>query len=100
MSRWQLYSLIVILSFFLLIGVWDAVAYYYGGGRKSTISYLFTMGTYHAPIVAFLFGVLAGHLFWPQTSYQSDVTPEKRTEITVDEKGNVKAIRSWHVENH
>lgn len=98
MSRWQFASLIVLLSCLLLLGIWDSLAYVYGGGRKSTISYLFTMGSFHAPIIVFLLGVLVGHLFWPLTCYREDLLVEKQTEIVKDEAGNIKSIRSWYVE--
>jgi len=80
------------------MGAWDTIALSVHG-RKGTVSYLLTMMTYHAPIIAFLFGAIAGHLFWPQNSYPEDVILEKVIEVTIDEKGNVKSTRSWYVEN-
>jgi len=97
-TKWQWSSLAVILTCLLVMGAWDIVAIGCSG-RKSSISYLVTMGTYHCPLIPLLIGLLAGHLFWPQTSYPEDVILEKRTEITMDTQGNVLSTKTYYIEN-
>ena len=99
MTRWQWYSLIFVITCFMAMGVWDAIAICYGG-RKATISYLFTMLAYYWPLGVFILGAVVGHLFWPQCSYQDDALPERRIEVRIDDKGNVLGTTERIVENH
>ena len=97
MTKWQWFSLLVLVGCLMVIAAWDAIALHFQG-RKASLSYLVTMATYHAPIVAFLFGVLAGHLFWPAVSYQDDAMPIRHVEITLDSSGKVISRRECIVE--
>lgn len=47
----------------LALGLWDLYARRYPGG---TLSEVLLSSARAAPLVPFLFGVLMGHLFWPQ----------------------------------
>ena len=45
------------------LGVWDLYARRFAEG---TISEIFLSSAKQSPLLPFLFGVLCGHLFWPQ----------------------------------
>lgn len=53
----------VILAVALLLGAWDIWARSSPGG---TISEVILSSARQSPLLPFLFGVLCGHLFWPQ----------------------------------
>lgn len=54
----------VLLLAFLLLGAYDAWAFF-RWGRPYTLSVVLYESAHEHPIVAFGLGVLAGHLFWP-----------------------------------
>lgn len=58
---------IVIVSLTLLIFLWDAVLLKHN--EADTVSWRITWWAKRAPIVAVAFGVLIGHLFWPNHAY-------------------------------
>lgn len=49
------------------LGLWDLYARNYPGG---TVSEVMLSSARHNPILPFLFGVLCGHLFWPQIDHE------------------------------
>lgn len=51
----------------LLIG-WDIYAAFFTRGNGDTISEVLLALVQKRPVIAFLFGVVCGHLFWPQIS--------------------------------
>ena len=61
----QIYTLLFLIAWFLLAGLWDGFAYL-TWGPPATISKLLLSWAQEHPIIAFLFGVIFGHLFWPQ----------------------------------
>ena len=56
----------VILAIVVAAFALDAVLYYVWG-YHATISYVALTRAERYPILAFLVGVLVGHLYWPQT---------------------------------
>ncbi len=64
-ARWKLITGIVVLSVIVLGLAYDLVALGMGG-KEATVSRLCYYTCCRYPIVAFMFGVLCGHLFWPQ----------------------------------
>lgn len=62
---WRRLTKRFILAVGYLIAVWDLAALI-GGGVPGTISRVILDWSHDWPVVPFLFGVLAGHLFWPQ----------------------------------
>lgn len=51
----------------VLIG-WDLYAAYGTPGAGDTISEVTLAAVQRRPVIAFLFGVVCGHLFWPQVT--------------------------------
>lgn len=49
----------------ILIG-WDIYAAFFTRGRGDTISEVTLALVQRRPVIAFLLGVICGHLFWPQ----------------------------------
>jgi len=64
MTLRQITIYILIAAIVLLIG-WDIFAYIKGGG-EATISSVILDTSKEFPPLPFAFGVLCGHLFWPQ----------------------------------
>ena len=62
MERINLYLSISVAAGLCLVGVYDAVAIYLWG-RDATVSALIHEAAHQWPMLAFLAGVLAGHLF-------------------------------------
>lgn len=56
-------TLIVICSLVAIIGIYDVYALIEGGGEATISSVIITL-SHEFLIIPFLFGVLAGHLFW------------------------------------
>lgn len=53
----------IIAAITVTLGAWDLYARKYGGG---TISEVMLSSARQSPLLPFLFGVLCGHLWWPQ----------------------------------
>lgn len=62
LRQWTIF--VIILSTVLIIG-WDIFAYAKGGG-VATISSVLLDTSKEYPVLPLAFGVLCGHLFWPQ----------------------------------
>jgi len=58
-------SVVVICLVVLGLLTWDIAAYVIAG-TSGTISDVLLSWALHKPILAFAFGFLMGHLFWPQ----------------------------------
>jgi hypothetical protein len=63
-SFWLLIPKIIIWSFITIVFVWDVVANF-SGHHDATVSLFLLSTSKKYPIIAFLFGLLAGHAFWP-----------------------------------
>lgn len=63
-TRWRT-SWILAIIVLALIG-WDVYAAFFTGGVGGTISEVVLGFARKHPIVPFLFGVVSGHLLWPQ----------------------------------
>tara|TARA_R110002020_G_scaffold104719_2_gene244836 strand:- start:30 stop:227 length:198 start_codon:yes stop_codon:yes gene_type:complete len=61
---WEIVPKYIIWAFIVIIFVWDVIANSYGH-HEATVSYALLDLSQRHPIVAFLFGLLAGHAFWP-----------------------------------
>jgi len=61
---WLLIPKLIIWSFITMVFVWDVIANV-SGHHDATISVFLLSTSQKYPIIAFLFGLLAGHAFWP-----------------------------------
>lgn len=57
-------TVLLIAAAAAVLSAYDVVAYHAGG--RATISEVLYDGARAYPVLAFAFGVLMGHLFWPQ----------------------------------
>ena len=57
-----------ILVFISVALILDAILLYFRG-EEATISFRVAYWSRRAPVLAFLIGLLAGHLFWPNHGY-------------------------------
>jgi hypothetical protein len=71
-SKYKKYTIIMIVANVIIMAGYDVLALT-EGGVDATISRVLYHGASDHPIIAVAFGVLVGHLFWPQR-------PEKRKE--------------------
>lgn len=60
---WEFCTKIVLLCVTLFLILYDFVAYYCGGG-KATISQVLLNSASEYPVIAFLLGIIVGHIFW------------------------------------
>ena len=65
MTPWQRHTVLFIIALAVTIATYDIVALW-RGGAEATISQIVYDAARNEPIAAFVFGVLMGHLFWPQ----------------------------------
>ena len=63
-AAWLIVPRFIMWSFIAVIFVWDVVANV-GGHHDATVSMFLLSNSQKYPIIAFLFGLLAGHAFWP-----------------------------------
>lgn len=78
-------TIAVILGSAVAIAAYDfwvawCVAEEDGGGYQATISCILLDAAKYAPIIALAFGVLMGHLFWPQYRKESKPRPHQDEE--------------------
>ena len=76
-AKWKRITVAVIVACILLMGGYDVLALIFGG-VDATISRQMYFGAVGHPIIAVAFGVLVGHLFWPQRiQKETPVAPVK-----------------------
>jgi len=63
-TRWK--TAWVIGAATVILVAWDVYACFFTPGRGDTISEVVLGLVQKRPVIAFLFGVAGGHLFWPQ----------------------------------
>tara|TARA_R110002020_G_scaffold427218_5_gene636557 strand:- start:107 stop:313 length:207 start_codon:yes stop_codon:yes gene_type:complete len=63
-SVWILIPKLIIWAFIVAVFVWDVIANM-SGNHEATVSVFLLSTSRKYPIIAFLFGLLAGHAFWP-----------------------------------
>lgn len=61
----QLILTVMLFSLAFVIGVWDIWAVYHDRGQD-TVSNILGLWAAQLPILPFMLGLLAGHLFWPR----------------------------------
>ena len=61
---WFLIPKIIVWSFIVVVFAWDVIANF-SGQHDATVSMFLLSSSKKYPIIAFLFGMLAGHAFWP-----------------------------------
>lgn len=66
-NGWDVVPRLIIWSFIVIVFAWDVIATSMGHGNSTVSIFLLNMSRQH-PIVAFIFGLLAGHAFWPNGS--------------------------------
>ena len=66
MTKMQKATAWLILILLFVITLWDIFAFIHGGA-EATISHLLLSASDGRPIIPFCFGVLMGHLFWPNS---------------------------------
>ena len=64
MTNWEIVPKIIIWAFIVVVFIWDVIANS-SGHHEATVSYVLLPTSQKHPVVAFLFGLLAGHAFWP-----------------------------------
>lgn len=69
---------IIILATALAWIGWDVYAYIHGG-VQATESYTFYELSFHYPGIAFLGGLLCGHLFFPQAQVIRDIIASNKS---------------------
>ena len=60
----ELTAKLIILVAIIVISLWD-ITVVLMGRPEATISYVLFQSTKANPIIAFMLGVVIGHLFWP-----------------------------------
>jgi hypothetical protein len=65
MKRWERITVIIIVLMVAVGIIYDIIALAMGG-VEATISRIILAVTGKWPIISFAFGVLCGHLLWPQ----------------------------------
>ena len=61
---WDLIPKLIVWAFITIVFVWDVIANF-SGHHEATVSIFLLKTSQRHPIIAFLFGLLAGHAFWP-----------------------------------
>jgi len=61
----DLVAKIIIIAVVAIIGAWDVFVVLIMGKPEATISAVLLQLTKENPIIAFMLGVVVGHLFWP-----------------------------------
>ena len=61
----DLVAKIIIIAVVAIIGAWDVFVVLIMGRPEATISAVLLQLTKENPIIAFMLGVVVGHLFWP-----------------------------------
>jgi hypothetical protein len=77
--NWKKTTVIVILTMFFIVAVYDVLAIQ-GGGVEASISHTMIVWAYHFPLFPFLMGVLTGHLFWRM--HDTEATAQIAKDIT------------------
>ena len=65
----ELTAKLIILVAIIVISLWD-ITVVLMGRPEATISYVLFQSTKANPIIAFMLGVVIGHLFWPNFKYR------------------------------
>lgn len=83
MNKKILTMILILATIFIWIGydIWV----YIEAGNAATISMTMFRWAYHAPGVAFLFGILFGHLFFPQTLVLQSNDPNQKINNSIGE---------------
>ena len=61
----DLVAKIIIIAVVVIVGTWDVFVVLIMGKPEATISAVLLQLTKENPIIAFMLGVVVGHLFWP-----------------------------------
>jgi hypothetical protein len=61
-TAWFLVALTFIIAIY---DIWAAATY----GSAGTLSYEINYASHNYPIIAFAFGIICGHLFWPNPNH-------------------------------
>ncbi len=78
-GAWRRGSIILITLVVFGLILWDVFAYLFGG-IEGTLSDVVLAWAWQKPLLPFVFGVLMGHLFWPQ---KRPLEPKEMSEADV-----------------